>query len=390
MTARAVLLTGATGSLGGHVCAALLNHTAVTVHCLVRAHDNESARARLEQRLRTVEDMPAGRQRVLVHACDLEEPGLGMDPDDLDVLAENIDTVIHCAAKVNLAADYDDLAAANLTATGGLIALAERSAALTGRAPAFHHVSTIGVLVAAQRIGLAEVDESTQPSADTTGGFGYPASKAAAEQALRAAAGRGLPVAIYRPGLVMAHSRTGRTSTSDLLLPIVRAAISLGLAPEAPDVIPADSVDVVARAVALLAVRPDTPGRVFHLTRPDPLPLAGLFDSLRRAGHRLTPVPAGTWWDQVEGNAADAEVLPMVALREIGRYLVPPDPRYCPPRIGSTATWDALRAAGMTPPPLDGAYFDRFAEATVPLRRDEELASSSGGRAVPVTGGATR
>jgi hypothetical protein len=45
---RTVLLTGATGFLGAHLLADLCEHTAATIHCVVRARDEPEARQRLE------------------------------------------------------------------------------------------------------------------------------------------------------------------------------------------------------------------------------------------------------------------------------------------------------------------------------------------------------
>ncbi|MPZ85702.1 MAG: TIGR03617 family F420-dependent LLM class oxidoreductase [Actinophytocola sp.] len=357
---RSVLLTGATGSLGGQLCAELLASTSATVYCLVRGADPAAAAERLARRLRQVDDRPDAGERLIVLPADFERPGLGLSGRDYDALAETVDAIIHSAANVNLAADYARLAPVNVGGTRSLIAFARRRAELTGQPAGFHHVSTLSVLVGARSAGLDEVDENTAPSLATAGRLGYPRSKAAAELELRVAARDGLPVTVFRPGLVTGYSRTGRTSGTDVLVPMLRAAVALGTAPTGPDVVPADMIDVVARGIVALIWRADTTGRAFHLIRAEPLRLADVFDALRRAGHRLDPVEPDDWWSQLQNHPADPAVRPMAAMAEAGRYLLALDPAHRPPRFRSEATRAALRTAGVPAPPLDGAFFDRL------------------------------
>ncbi|MFK8850859.1 SDR family oxidoreductase [Streptomyces sp. Ac-502] len=216
-----VLLTGATGSLGGQLCRELLARTPATVQCLVRAADPDHARRRILDRLGSLDDpLPATGRRLTAAPVDLAAPLLGLDRDTYDALAQSITAIVHCAAEVDLAADYGRLAPANVTPTRQLVSLARRRTELTGRAPHFHYVSTLGVFLDARRAGTEEVDEGTEVSERTSGQLGYPRSKAVSELALRAAAETdGLPVSVYRPAFVTGHSRTGRTSSADLLTP---------------------------------------------------------------------------------------------------------------------------------------------------------------------------
>ncbi|WAL93212.1 TIGR03617 family F420-dependent LLM class oxidoreductase [Streptomyces sp. Je 1-369] len=371
---RTVLLTGATGSLGGHLCAELLTATTATVLCLVRAADPEAARARLEARLSALDEPPARAvHRLSALPGDLQRSGFGLPGDVFDALAESVDTVVHSAASINLVADYEELAPVNLGALRHLLTLARRRQELTGRPPVFHHVSTLGTLLAARRQGLAEVDENTPVTELTSGPFGYPRTKAACEGELRRAAAEfGLPVHIYRPAVVTGHSRTGRTApAADLLVPLMRAAVALGAAPTTASATPAERVDVVARALVALVNRADAPsGRAYHLVQPDPLPLTDLFGALRRAGHRLDPLPPALWWQRVEDHAGDPDVQPMAALRDVGRYLLALGEEHVFPSVRADATWKALTETGVTAPPLDAAYLDRLVAALELPRRN--------------------
>ncbi|MDO0938935.1 thioester reductase domain-containing protein [Streptomyces sp. DG2A-72] len=355
---RAVLLTGVTGSLGGHLCAELLDRTSATAHCLVRGNAH-----RLRDWL--AEAGIEGGERAVPVAGDIGRPLLGLGPRAYDALAESVDEVLHCAAHVNLAAGYEQLAPVNVGGTRNIIAFAERAARLQGHRVPVRYVSTLGTLSTARDAGLSEVDERTRATPQTAGQLGYPLSKMVAERELFAAAARGLPLTVFRPGVVTGHSLTGRTSASDLMVPMMRAWAALGCVPEGADVLPVDAVDVVAHSIVALSLQPHAAGSIYHLIHPTPLPLTDVFDAMRRAGYQLEAVTADQWWEQMDNHADDPEVLALAAMRELSSYTLIQGPQSRVPRIRSDLTWKALADAGGGRPPLDGPYLDRLINCLV-------------------------
>ncbi|MFJ8746004.1 TIGR03617 family F420-dependent LLM class oxidoreductase [Embleya sp. NPDC127516] len=364
-TVTAVLLTGATGSLGGYLCRELLHTTAASVYCLIRAHDADGARRRLQQRLSEL-GTPHALDDPRLHAVpgDLSKPAFGLPASEFDALAQTVDTILHAAATVNLAADYDDLAPANLVTVHHVIALARRRAALTGLPPHLHHVSTLATLLHARTAGWDTVDENTPLSSATSGPQGYPRTKREAEAALRAAATTdGLPVTVYRPGAITGHSETGRTTATDPLAPLLTAVTALGAAPAGELWVPGQCVDAVARCITRLMPRPDPDTGVFHIIEPEPLRMDDLFQALRRAGHRLEDVPVESWWKLVEDHVHDPYIRPMAAMRDISQPMLPSTEQAAAPHIRCDATWQALTNAGVTPTSWTPQYFDRLIAA---------------------------
>jgi thioester reductase-like protein len=351
---QSVLLTGATGNLGGQLCTELLARTPHVVYCLARGSESSSAADRLARHLADFAESVGATDRLIVIEGDIERPDLGIPARRYDALAETVDTVIHCAASVNLSGRYEQLEPPNVAGTRNVIAFARRRSELTAVAPRFHHVSTVGTFVDAHAAGIAEVDETMSPTMQSTTELGYPRSKVAAETEVRAAADWGLPVTFLRPGLVLGHSRTGRTGGVDLLLPLTRAAIAVGAAPTV-GALPAEMLDIVARGILALGARDDAAGRAFHLVRPEPLQFADLFDALRRAGHRLDSWEPEQWWRRID-HCDDPAVLPMIAMREAFSRIITRDPTRRFPHVRCDATWAALAEAGVPRPPLDAAY----------------------------------
>jgi thioester reductase-like protein len=353
----AIVLSGATGSLGGHLAAALLEQTHSTVYCLVRAKDPAAADRRLRDRMAEVGS--DDRARLIAVPADLEAPGLGLAPQVRNSLADRVGQIFHCAASVHLTAAYRQLAPANVGGTRELVGLATAIAERRHAPIAFHYVSTLAVFLDAARAGITEVDESTRPSMETAGQLGYPRSKVAAERAVVRAAESGVHSTIYRPGLVTGHSSTGDTSGSDLLMPVLRAVVALGCAPDKAEAVPGEAVDLVARHLTHLSVG-QPGGRAYHLVRPQPVSIMQVFDALRRAGYPLEEVSSEKWWELADQRRDDPQIAPLMHLGPIGRRMLGLEPEYPPPPVRSDRTYAALRLSLTEPAALDGAFFDRL------------------------------
>ena len=115
-----LLLTGATGFLGGELLVRLVERTDRDIITLVRADDQEAAQARLDATLAQLlppEAVTPGRVRAV--AAHLDRPGLGLAERERDALAAEIDTVVHCAASVQFTLPYDEAHAINVGGTRG-------------------------------------------------------------------------------------------------------------------------------------------------------------------------------------------------------------------------------------------------------------------------------
>ncbi|KXS94604.1 hypothetical protein AC578_7051 [Pseudocercospora eumusae] len=102
--AKTVLMTGATGALGSHLLAQLLeNPTVSRIHLLLRGDDPEAAKQRLlkaleQRKLAVADDL---QTKVLVHTCTLSNPRLGLSEEIYQQLVREVDVIYHLAWAVD-------------------------------------------------------------------------------------------------------------------------------------------------------------------------------------------------------------------------------------------------------------------------------------------------
>jgi long-chain acyl-CoA synthetase len=257
---RGTLITGATGFLGGEVLARLLERDERPVYALVRAGDEQAARARLRG---VVEGLTgrAGRwsPRLVAVRGDVTASGLGLGFARREWLAERVDRIIHCAASVSFALGDEESRAINLDGTRRVLDLARLCARRGDGLEHLVHVSTAYV---------AGDHDGTFGEADLDVGQrwrnGYERSKYEAELLVRERGGE-LPAQIVRPSIVVGDSRSGWTPAFNVVYGPLRAFCAGALAAipgrrTAPvDVVP---VDYVADSILALAGRP---GATHHL-----------------------------------------------------------------------------------------------------------------------------
>ncbi len=372
---RSVLLTGATGFLGAYLCAELLRQTTAHVTCLVRAENHPAATIRIRQRLADIGASDTATPRISAIPGNLEQDKLGLSDHDYAELVDSVDAVYHCAADVNLAAHYIDTKAVNVDGTARLIALSHAAAAAGGNAPRFHYISTLGTFSRAADTGLPQVEETSVPTADMTAGLGYALSKIEAENLVREAHLHGLPTTIHRPGVVTGDHASGTSSTSDVIVALIHALLTLRCAPLGAMAFYLDNVDTVAAGVVALSQSSNAIGQVFHHVRPDPLPLADVARAVRAVGHRLPAIPPHVWWKRVESRAGDPRILPAAVFGNLGGPTLTDHGNSPMPPVRSEQTWRALRKAGVEAPPLDPAFLNRLVAAAVPPHRETSLST---------------
>ena len=301
-TAPHILLTGATGFLGAFLLDELLQSTDATIHCLVRARSADDGRQRIERNLAGYglphDDL---HDRIVPVVGDLAQPLLGLPAAEFDALAQRIDAIYHSGAQVNWITSYTQLKPANVLGTQDVIRLSSRA-----NIP-LHFVSSLSVFPLTGSGDSNVFDE--QASLDHGGVLygGYTQSKWVAEKLAIIARDRGLPVTIYRPGLITGHSQSGAWNTDDFLSRIIKSWAELGSVPDLPGAIDMTPVDYVSRGIVQLSLGQDAVGKVFHLVNRERVPLHDVWAWMRGAGYALQALPYDQWRAQFMAQAGRSQ-----------------------------------------------------------------------------------
>lgn len=297
-TAQApILLTGATGCLGSRVLAALLASGDNDIYCLVRAENDTVARARIEKTFAKygLPLPPAQAARLRAVAGDASLPCLGMDKNRYDMLAQSVRSVYHCAATVNMLADFETLAPANLDAVREVL-----NFALMGRRKDIHAASTLSVFVSTdQNKGLLREDDKLENVRRVYGG--YAQTKFAAECLLLNVPEDACRIWHYRFGLLTGDTQSGAAPERDFLALFGQGLAALGVMPDGFDEklhVDITPVDYAARAMAHLSQ--NAPADIYHIAGKTPLSLGRLVAAMTRAGHALGRLAPANWREMLQ------------------------------------------------------------------------------------------
>lgn len=354
-----ILLTGATGFVGAFLLHDLLKQTSADIHCLLRADTIEQGRQRLKRNLGNYslwDDLFT--ERIQPVLGDLGSPQLGLTDETFESLAGQIDWIYHNGAMVNFVYPYAAHKASNVLGTQEILRLASR-----GKFKPVHHVSTLSILHNGDHDDGRIYRESDDIEETGAPFGGYAQSKWVAEKLVMEAGKRGIPYAIYRPGLVSGHSRTGAWNTDNMISSMTRACLLLGTAPDLDVIANIVPVDFVSAAIVFLSRKPGNWNRVYHLENPNPLHLDRLVDHLNAEGFRTRKVPFEEWRAQLFNAVAHLEsggwepYLPLIEEVEEKQIFMP--------RIDLDATLSQLEGSGIECPPVDGQLLSTYIQAFI-------------------------
>ncbi|SPO06446.1 related to NRPS-like enzyme [Cephalotrichum gorgonifer] len=319
-TATAYVVTGATGSLGGHIASLLASDPSVTkVYCLVRASSPASASLRLRESLtqrRIHHTLPLSTRRKFVALpSDLSQPTLGLSPETyLAIASSNLAGVIHCAWSVNFNMHLSSFEKSNVAGVSNLIRLcvsARNAGPASAPAPSFNFCSSVSAVA---RSPVSPVPEAAPPLSWAQG-MGYAQSKSVAENlCARAGANLGVPVRVLRVGQIVGDTTHGVWSATEAIPMMLQSAVTIGALPrlsEAPSWLP---VDVVARTVVEIASS-SAASAFFNVANPRTFGWSTeLLPALRAAGLEFDEVEPREWVRRLRESDPDPVKNPPVKL----------------------------------------------------------------------------
>ena len=355
--ASSVLVTGATGFLGGFLLDELLRTTGrdTRFYCLVRDRASEGGISgnRVLENLKFY-GLPGQfeEDRIIPVTGDITQARLGLESDAYRELADRIDLIFHCAASVNYAYPYS---AAKPHTVGGTLEVLKFACTSTSRP--VQYISSNGVFPGGDKFPYLE-DNQIDGFVDRMEG-GYNQAKWVAERLVWSAVSRGLPVCIFRPGNIGHHSATGAVNPNDFLSMIIKACARLGCAPMAPGwFIEMTCVDFLTSAIAGIADDAKHYGKVYNVVQQAPVPADDVFAHMEKLGYIRERAPIGEWKSRLAAMADHEEDM---ELKVLARSLDSVEPY-----LADTSVYDisrftsAIAELGLTMPASDVDYVTMF------------------------------
>lgn len=292
---RRLFLTGATGFLGAFLLQDLLQETSATIYCLIRGASLEDAITKLRKNLQLylLPDFTLNK-RVVVVLGDLALPRFGLSEQQFTELASSVDVIYHNGAFVNLIYPYSALRAANVLGTQEILKLASQI-----KVKPVHFVSTLDVFQTPYYAGLPLISEADDLTHLEGLADGYAQSKWVGEKLVMAANARGIPAAIYRPGMITGHSHTGASQTNDLIGRLIQGLMQMSSAPELDLKMSLTPVDYVSKAIVHLSRQTDSLGKAFHLVSPHAVSLKEIVYEINEFGYPMKWTDYQQWQAQL-------------------------------------------------------------------------------------------
>ena len=280
MDRKAVFFTGAGGFLGRYI----LSHYLARDDCDLFFLENGPFCPRLQAFLDEAVHDPARRSRFKVLEGDITQPNLGLGAPVLEELRDRVTHAIHLAALYNLSVARDVALRVNVDGTRNLLDFLQTVKHFQRLA----HTSTLA-------IAGAYSGTFTEDDFDKGQSFKnyYEETKFLSEKLVRERLDA-VPAVIFRPSVVVGHSKTGAIEKIDgpyyifvtmmrnlhLVLPNA-GHVKCHIAP----------VDFVTDGYYTLFEREDAPpGTVFHLMDPNPLTYNEFFDLACERWGKMRPL----------------------------------------------------------------------------------------------------
>ena len=269
-------VTGGTGFIGRFLVQKLLAR-GEKIYLLMQ----ESSMPKYEKLL---ERVGATSDQVIAVKGTLTKKNLGISKADMDAMKDQIDHFYHLAAIYDLYASAEVQEAVNIDGTRNAI-----NAAKAMKAGCFHHVSSIAAAGLYRGIFREDMFEEAQKLNNP-----YLRTKHDSEKLVREECK--VPWRVYRPGMVVGHSKTGEIDKIDgpyyffKMIQKIRHAIpqwvpTIGIEGGRMNIVP---VDYVVDALEYISHVEGENGGCFHLTDPEPHKLGEVLNIFAKAGHAPT------------------------------------------------------------------------------------------------------
>ena len=287
-----VFLTGANGFIGIHILHELLNTTNVKIYCLVRGKTKTDSENRLIERYKFYFDKDITDlidTRIMIFTGTIVEKNIGLSKSNINLLKEDVSTIIHTAARVQHYGNYDDFHKINAEGTRNVAEFAfENKKRLI-------HISSISVsgnyLVKQDNRDVEFTENNLYIGQKYTDNV-YVNTKFEAEKIVLEFMEKGLVAQIHRIGILAGRFSDGifqenikdNAFYSRIKSIVLLSCISEDMLEQEIEFTP---VDVCTKSIVLLAKNSIADNRIFHLYNHNFIKIKDVIEVLRLYGVKV-------------------------------------------------------------------------------------------------------
>jgi len=305
------ILTGATGSLGAHILAQMVNNDGVNkVYCLVRGRDPMS-RVLTSLKERGIELAEYSLSKVVAYSADFGKSDLGLGEEMIEQFKKEVSLIIHFAWPVNFAIHLPSFEAH----IKGLQTLLALSLAVERKEPArvffASSITTAEGTPPPALIPDAPIEDFNQALE-----MGYAQSKLVGEHIILNAARAGARSYILRIGQIVGDRNWGLWNVDEFIPLTIRSAVSMKLLPIMNEDCSWIPVDTLATAILEIdqklkagprpnAISNTNPPVIYNMVNPRLFPWNDMLEELHVAGLDFKAVPYIEWLQKLREDAAN-------------------------------------------------------------------------------------
>lgn len=297
---RGILLTGGTGYLGIHVLKELLQKTNSDIYLIIRGNDGKNAEERLKNKLdfyfKSENLYERFNNRIFVKKGDISEKKFQMEFHEYELIADNTDCIINCAANVRHYGNSRDFSGINIAGVERLVEFAQSEIKKD-----IHHISTMsagsGKVEGKKHVLFSENDCDVGQVSDNQ----YIHTKLMAEKIIVSAREKGIQAGIYRVGNLVFESVKGKFQENieeNGFYGLIKSFIGLGLIPAYEGwKLEFSFIDRVSEALVLLMHAEKIKNETFHVYNNNTLAPSEFSVHMRSAGYEVDDVDIADFLD---------------------------------------------------------------------------------------------
>ncbi|WP_343673872.1 beta-ketoacyl synthase N-terminal-like domain-containing protein [Chitinophaga sp.] len=293
-----ILITGATGLVGGFLTAYLYRHTQSTLYCLVRSRDEVAAHKRFWDIFSSNFGIPEN-DRIQVVEGDLLQPGLGIHVDD-------VQAVYHVAGSPAFASKVKPEEHINYIGTRHCVEWSN-----TQGVTSFNLISTIGIVGKTMPDHITDFYETDQDVGQHTASLIHASSKLLAEGYVRSHF-RG-DARVFRLPNVGGRFKDGFITTDvsrNLMYLRIKALADLGCYSDEIGVLSSGisllPVDILAAMIAEISFAGSSVLQTYHLNTVSPFTIGELVQAFENNGIYLKRLEQTEMLNRIESYRKDA------------------------------------------------------------------------------------